>query len=46
MVTYQIVHTISSSDSEEENIKLAAARALYVELLKYYNAKTTVKKSA
>ena len=46
MASYQIVHTVNSSSSEKENAKLAAARALYVELLKYYTAKTVAAKSA
>lgn len=46
MVSYQIVHTINSSNEKKENIKLAAARALYAELLKYYNTKTAAEKSA
>lgn len=46
MTSYQIVHTVNSSNAEKENIKLAAARALYAELLKYYNTKTAAAKSA
>ena len=46
MVSYEIIHTTSSQNFEKEKIKLAAARALYAELLKYYNAKTAAKKSA
>lgn len=46
MAAYRIVHTVNSSNADNENIKLAAARALYVELLKYYNSKTAAAKSA
>lgn len=46
MAAYQIVHTIDSSKLKEENIKLSAARALYAELLKYYNTKKTTERSA
>lgn len=42
---YIIVHTVRSAESEREDIKLAAARALYAELIKYYNSVST-KKSA
>lgn len=46
MAVYQIVHTIDSSKSEKEDTKLSAARALYAELLKYYNTKKTTERSA
>lgn len=46
MASYQMVHTVNSPQKEKENIKLSAARALYVELLKYYNTKTAMVKSA
>lgn len=46
MTSYQIVHTVNSLEGEKENIKLAAARALYAELLKYYNAKKAAERSA
>lgn len=46
MAAYQIVHTINSSKSKKENIKLSVARALYAELLKYYNTKKTTERSA
>ena len=46
MASYQIVHTVNSSSAEKENAKLTAARALYTELLKYYNTKTATEKSA
>lgn len=46
MISYQIVHTINSSRVDKENIKSAVARALYAELLKYYNTKIAAEKSA
>ena len=46
MASYQVIHTVNSSKPEKENIKLTAARALYVELLKYYNAKVAAEKTA
>lgn len=46
MTSYQVIHTVNSPKAEKENIKLSVARALYVELLKYYNTKKTTKKSA
>lgn len=46
MAVYQIVHTVGSSESEKENMKFSAARALYAELLKYYNTKKTTERSA
>lgn len=46
MTDYQIIHTVNSSSADKENIKSAVARALYAELLKYYNSKTTAVKSA
>jgi len=44
MASYQIIHTESNAD--KESIRLAAARALYIELLKYYNAKMATERSA
>lgn len=41
-----MVHTVNSPEKEKENIKLSVARALYTELLKYYNAKKTTERSA
>lgn len=46
MASYRIVHTVNSPKGEKENIKSAAARALYTELLKYYNTKMEAEKSA
>lgn len=46
MISYEVIHTVNSQSTEKENIKLAAVRALYAELLKYYNTKTADKKSA
>lgn len=46
MASYQVVHTVNSPSTNKENVKLAAARALYAELLKYYNTKATSAKSA
>lgn len=40
---YLIVHTVCSAESERESAKLAAARALYAELLKYRSSKETVR---
>ncbi|MCM1165408.1 MAG: hypothetical protein NC299_03720 [Lachnospiraceae bacterium] len=45
MTAYRIVHNIGTPDAERENVRLAAARALYEELLKYYNGKTAQKGS-
>lgn len=46
MASYLIIHTVNSSSSDKENVKLATARALYAELLKYYNIKKQAVKSA
>lgn len=46
MASYLIVHTVNSPKAGKENIKLATARALYAELLKYYNTKKQAVKSA
>lgn len=46
MTAYRIVHTVNSSNADKKNIKSSAARALYIELLKYYNTKTAAEKSA
>lgn len=40
---YLIIHTVSSAESEHESAKLAAARALYAELLKYFSGKAAEK---
>lgn len=46
MASYLVIHTVNSLNSDKENIKLATARALYAELLKYYNIKKAAKRSA
>lgn len=43
MTSYQIVNTVCTQLSETERAKKAAARALYAELLKYYELKETQK---
>ncbi|MBD5128618.1 MAG: hypothetical protein HDT43_01625 [Ruminococcaceae bacterium] len=45
MASYLIVHTENPSKTEKESVKLAAARAVYAELLKYRNSKITAKVS-
>lgn len=45
-MSYTIIHTVNTTGSERAGAKLSAARALYAELLKYYNTKTADKKSA
>lgn len=39
MTAYKIVNTVCTQNSETERAKKAAARALYAELLKYYDLK-------
>ncbi len=46
MASYQIIHTENLSNADKESIRLAAARALYIELLKYYNAKMATERSS
>ena len=40
MTTYTITSTVNCAESEREQIRRDAARAVYAELVKYYNQKT------
>lgn len=46
MASYQVVHTVNSPSTNKDDVKLAAARALYAELLKYYKTKAAQARSA
>lgn len=43
---YTIVHTVNAAESGREEQKLAAARAVYAELLKYCSEKNPTEISA
>lgn len=43
---YTIIHKVNTSESDREKIKLAAARGIYAELIKYYRSKTAAERPA
>lgn len=43
---YTIIHKVNAPESDREKLRLAAARALYAELIKYYRSKTAAERPA